>query len=535
MNVSLACSLALIVSCVKFASSQDVCPLGHSRNNDGRCVCCDGLNEIVKCEEDYIHIQGGHCMTWNNESHDVEVNLCLLTRLSNYSVYENYCKSSYKIPTNIAGSELNSVLCGSYNRQGSHCRQCIDGYGPAVFSDSVSCADCSKHKHLWILNLSLQLTAVTLMYLAVILFQMKGTSSPLNFIITYSQLFINGLKYGSALHRRLLCYIGEDLTNTILTIVGFWNLDFFRLFIPPLCVSQSLKAITILLFEYIIAFYPFFLTAFMFMCIKLYDRNCRVVVYLSLPLKKLLKFLSVHWNPKSSILSTFATFFVLAYSKLLYVSVNFLFAIKSYSCNSSRSSTGILLYDPTVRFFHSQHIPYAVLAMFIILIFVILPPLLLLIYPTRVFRRCLSWCGFQRWDILHPIMDIFQGWYKNGTESTRDYRSLSALYMLIRIGFVCMILLLHVRDIKDDDLMEWIGPGIFHLFLGVFFLTVKPYKKQWMNHTDGLCLTVFGCLALVQNYTYRLVCIFTVMILVVLVVVVTTYIVYKCVKSLCNK
>ena len=149
--------------------------------------------------------------------------------------------------------------------------------------------------------------------------------------------------------------------------------------------------------------------------------------------------------------------------------------------------------------------PYVVLALSVIVIFVLLPPLLLLLYPTRLFRKSLSWCGFQRWDILHPIMDIFQGWYKNGTESTLDYRSLSSLYMLIRLGFVCMILLLHVRDIEDDDLMEWIGPGMFHIFLGIFFLTVKPYKKQWMNHADGLCLTIFGCLVMAQNYYYKII------------------------------
>ena len=65
---------------------------------------------------------------------------------------------------------------------------CIDGYGPAVFSDGISCADCSKHRHLWILSLLFQLTMVTPMCLAFIPLQIKGTSSPLNIIITYVQL-----------------------------------------------------------------------------------------------------------------------------------------------------------------------------------------------------------------------------------------------------------------------------------------------------------------------------------------------------------
>ena len=33
-------------------------------------------------------------------------------------------------------------------------------------------------------------------------------------------------------------------------------------------------------------------------------------------------------------------------------------------------------------------------------------------------------------------MDTFQGWCKDGTEGTYDYRPLSALYMILRVGFI---------------------------------------------------------------------------------------------------
>ena len=42
-----------------------------------------------------------------------------------------------------------STTCKIYNRQGTRRRQCIDDYGPtAAFSNGVTCADCSKYKHL---------------------------------------------------------------------------------------------------------------------------------------------------------------------------------------------------------------------------------------------------------------------------------------------------------------------------------------------------------------------------------------------------
>ena len=147
-------------------------------------------------------------------------------------------------------------------------------------------------------------------------------------------------------------------------------------------------------------------------------------------------------------MNTCVTFVFLAYSKLLCTSVNLILGVQSYDTKGDivLDST-VLFYDPSVKFFHSEHIPYAVLALSVIVVFVLLPPLLLLLYPTRLFRKCLNCCGFQRWDILYLIADVFQGWYKDGTDGTPDYRALSALYMLMRIvcgaGFLMLVIHRH--------------------------------------------------------------------------------------------
>ena len=51
--------------------------------------------------------------------------------------------------------------------------------------------------------------------------------------------------------------------------------------------------------------------------------------------------------------------------------------------------------------------------------------------------------GLKRWDILHLVMDIFQGWFKDGTCADNqhvDYRSFSALYLLLRILFASVFI-----------------------------------------------------------------------------------------------
>ena len=216
---------------------------------------------LTECERSVVNVLHGHCMTWNNVTHKEEVSRCLFIHK------DDLCKSyvTYSIPTNLSGPELNYFTCSSYNRQGALCKQCIDGYGPAPFSDDVSCADCSRHKRLWILYLLFQLTMVTLMYLAVILFGIKRTCCPLNIIITYCHLGVNAVMIGTGFHVRIACFAGQKFSVLILTLIGVWNLDFLRFVITPLCVSTSLKVVHILLFDYIIAFYPLVLTVFFYM------------------------------------------------------------------------------------------------------------------------------------------------------------------------------------------------------------------------------------------------------------------------------
>ena len=161
---SLFYSVLLIVSCADLASCQNVCPLWHIYSEANRhCECCTGVfNGPIRCEQNFVYVVRTRCMTWNEVTHAAELSRCLVAHRDS-----NLCDNNhmYSIPSNVTGPELNDVTCKRYNRQGAQCRQCIDGYGPAAFSDGVTCADCSKYKHLWVLNLFFQLIMVTIMYL----------------------------------------------------------------------------------------------------------------------------------------------------------------------------------------------------------------------------------------------------------------------------------------------------------------------------------------------------------------------------------
>ena len=523
--------IALVVSSAD-AEANSSCPLWYWFNErSGHCECCTTNTGVCHTtSNNYLEISHGpgECMTWNNVTKDVEVGRCLFI----YKDKRHMCdyKLVYRIPTNISGPELNRFMCSSYNREGAQCRQCIEGYGPALFSDGVTCADCSKHRYHWILYFIFQLSMVTIMYLAVVLFEINGTASPFNVIITYIQLGVNGIIVGSGLYVTLACNLSRKFPQYFLTLFGIWNLDFFRLVLPPVCVSTFIKAIDILLFDYIIAFFPLLITIFVLVGIELYDRNCCVAVCLSTPLKLLCR--NRNWNPKKAILKTCATFLLLSYSKILFVSINLIFAVPLHNCSSTSSSNTLLLYDPSIRFLHSNHIPYVVLALSIIAVFVVLPPLLLLLYPTRVFRACLRFIGFRRWDILHLVMDVFQGWFKDKTENQVDYRSFSALYLLLRILFALESIAIVLNIFTQ---YYWSFTGVFHILLAALFLTIKPYKKKWMNHADGLFLFTIGVLMITKHLGEKFTFIMGAVIVTLVTAYALLYFIYTCASKCKNQ
>ena len=126
-----------------------------------------------------------------------------------------------------------------------------------------------------------------------------------------------------------------------------------------------------------------------------------------------------------------------------------------------------LLYSPDIAYFGEEHLPYAILAIVVLCVFVLLPIALLFLYPFLVFRKFLSIFPGP-WYILDTFVDSFHGCYKDGTElGTRDYRWFAAIFRLN------MIWLLFV---KDHTVATNIIVGIF-ILQTTLTAAVQPYKS----------------------------------------------------------
>ena len=85
------------------------------------------------------------------------------------------------------------------------------------------------------------------------------------------------------------------------------------------------------------------------------------------------------WDVRTSIIDSFATFFLLSYVKVLNVTTDLLVPTVVYRLKSSMPMVR-LYYSPSVSYFGEEHRPYAILAVIMFFLFTIIPALTLFLY-----------------------------------------------------------------------------------------------------------------------------------------------------------
>ncbi len=203
-----------------------------------------------------------------------------------------------------------------------------------------------------------------------------------------------------------------------------------------------------------------------------------------------------NWNPAASTVPIFASFLIpLSSSKILFVSTSLLQGVQLTTLSNEghvTHSTNKLYYDPNVTFFGQSHLPYAVLAVLVSTRFVILPGLLLILYPTRLFQKFLNYCGLSR-PAVHAFADAFNGCYKNGTNGTHDCRSFAGFYLLARILVVMLL--------SPYMVLYYHSLCALLLILALFiFALASPYKNRWFNILDSLWITLLACKLCAPEY-----------------------------------
>ena len=480
----LRASLIVMITFIHVSSQDELpdpnssisCPTWYlPAENEDKCVCGNTISGKLRClEDDRVSLIVGNCMTHTDDGQTL-VGLCPYA-VPNASLLEDLYTT---LPKNLL--MLNQFMCGGLNRTGLLCSNCQDGLTLAAMSYHRKCIQCtsSDTRKGIALFLLLSFLPTTVFFLIVMICSIDIASGPMNAALTILQVTLAEINQNpSDFVFRSSNPFSYYPIIFLLTFYGVWNLDFLRYVLPPFCISESLSNLQADALDYVTAVYPLLLIFVTYICVEMYDNKYRLLVILWEPFKRVFRSKCFKdLNVKYSLITTFATFLQLVYTRIFFISKGILNYTYLTNATGHRVNT-VLAKDATVTYFSSSHIPYVVLAIVMLLIFNMLPLALLLLYPTRCFQHLLGCFPKVNWHPLRAFMDIFHGCYKNGTDGTRDYRYFAAFNFLMRI-----LLLLAIDNHSLSSIRLVVVPLIFSYMLA----STWPYQQKVLNIWGTFC------------------------------------------------
>ncbi len=450
------------------------------------CTCGNEHNGIMLCDQErYISaVLSCHCITYKEDTNETYVGACVYRCANEFSgelfdpVYSEIVIN--KTIHRSIGGWVNNFSCGELNRDGMLCGSCKDNYSTVAYSYDLKCIECPErvsYKN-WLKYFGAAYSFLTVFYFIIFIFKVNVTSSSLHGFVFYSQ----AVAMPTNIRFILLAVVQKPRytlpAKILLSVYGIWNLDFFRTLYPEFCLNTSTLG-TIAL-DYAIALYPLVLILISFVLVQLHARNFKPVVFLWKPFHNLFTRLCRNWNMQTSVVDAYATLFLLSFSKILNVTFDLLAPTKVYGLRSGDhpGDHQLVVYnDANLKFFHREHmVPYGILGLIFVIFFITPPVLILLLYPCRCCRKCLTTLKLHR-QCLKTFVNAFQGCYKDGSESgTRDYRYFAAFYLIVRI------LLFVVYGITLGTIFFAFAAAIFLLFT-LLVITVQPHKNAYSHYT----------------------------------------------------
>ena len=447
----------------------DGCPPWFT-NETGECLPGPTLGGII--QHDLLTLQTSllecYCMT--EEDGSLVVGACIYT-----------CKAVmgyYPLPCHV--SQLENFTCADLHRHGKLCGQCEDGYAIPVYSYDLTCVKCENYAYNWLKYVAVAFLPLTLFYILVTLFSISFTSPLLSGLVMAFQIEgypMQVQQIFSLMKSGIIVY--PKLFKILLTIASLWNLDFFRLYYS-FCLHPDASAMTIMALDYATTVYPVILIGVTYVMVQLYDHNFKLLVWPWKLLSVILKPLRRRWNVKTSLVDVFASFIYLSSTRLLVTSMNFLFYGSTYTYqhgpdgHMKLTKVHHLFYAPSVEYFAKNYLPFALMAIFLSLVFFVFPMVLLFVYPFACFQQILNKFGLNSLT-LRTFVEVFQGPFKDGTNKTRDYRYFSGFLLLIP-------LMVQFTYTVIPSNMYFSVASIWILIYLSLHLVFRPYKRSLHNY-----------------------------------------------------
>ena len=495
-NVQLLVLLLLSIKLVvcQLDAAQSDCPTwtlpssGDSRSSNTTqvCKCGDSVGQLVECDPVTLNVSllMGNCMTYDIETEMAYLAACPFKPLHKLDSY-------LPLPQNV--SKLNEFVCSPFNRQGLVCSECKPGYGPSVYTYNLQCFECSGLYYGWTLYIFLELFPITLLFSIMTLLHIRLTSSGANCLLFNVQMIVAILSYGPHVGFFPFGSTSELLRKILLTLYGIFSLNFFREVIPPFCVSENINGLHTIALDYLAVVYLLVLTLSVFLILEMHYRGNRVTMWLWKNIFVRLIRVKQSWTWRTSLADSLATFLLLSYTRLMLVSFNLLYPVSIFNEHGAIAKR-TLNFQQNIGFLSEQHLPFAFLALTVLIILVVLPPLLFIVYPMKCCQRsCVQYLCNKAG--LRYFVELFQGCFKDGTEHTRDFRWFSIFYFVLRF----LMFVTHIIGYGGKPKTSFLLPGLVLLGASLTVLLLRPYKRNVYNAVDGVMLAYASVMCFLQS------------------------------------
>ena len=395
----------------------------------------------------------------------------------------------------------------SDHREGTLCGRCEDGYSVAINSLYLSCVSCdgTRIAQGWTALIALEFFPVTVMVIVIAIVYVNLNQGSLNSCILFCQMstlsfsLINLDQLFMSVYYNYYDYpdinffpdkypnLNSKLLNLFFYPLGIWNLDFINFLgenylskgYYSICISHSTTPLGAIFFWYLIALYPLFLLMVFYVCIVLYEKRYRCVVFFIRPVHRVLARFWQMFKIQPSLTHTVASVYTLCFTMLTTVSIKILFPIQHNGKN-------YFFYDGTQKYFEGWHSLACTFALIVLLIQIIVT-IYLSLYPFQLFQKFFSKLKFKK-DFLVAVTDVFTGPYKNGTDNSWDYRHFAGIHFALRL------IILPFNYLPADKVAFILQTCIYSIII-VTIVIFRPYKRNIHTFNEVFLVASLGAVS----------------------------------------
>ena len=458
------------------------CPPGFV-NLNAKCICSVGTKSfyspVYACDNDEFVAKARHGYWIGYVGGETEDHL-MYSYCPNRQCFHSLApQHSHSLTHSASKDLLNQLVCGNESTD-ILCGSCQEGYSASYHSSDTGLCTNKDCKLGWLFYFVSELLPITIFFVIVIVFNISFMTGDLNGFVFFAQM----LDSVSVSAQGFVFLSNSSLRALTVArlLYRFFNFDFFRLNELSFCLWRGATTLDMLAFVYVTMAYALLLilaTIWLMNKCNLYQRiHCLRASTM-----------------RASITHGLSAFLVMVYVQCATVSFNILEFTTLYTKGHTHNIT-VVTYQGNIPYFDHKHLPYAIPALFCVITIVLIPTIILLLYPS-----CFKVIDFLRLgevkhvssvlqkiphSVLNPFADSFQSCFKD------EMRFFAGIYFVYRLALL-LLWMVPILKMQRFMLLEL-------LFVIMLFIhsICQPYKRKWHNVLDAL---VFVNLLLINGIT----------------------------------